>query len=543
MTKDRTISFNCIPKTSPLFLDYLYHFSKVQPFFSSWYSLDFFKRENVSGSPIEMGHRLRLCEILQDQNKSYGAGTRTLENLGRLKDKDCFAVVTGQQVGLFTGPAYTIYKALTAVKLAAHYACRGVKAVPIFWMATEDHDIAEVDHCALLDGDSVPLHVQYETGPQDSHKPVGKVVFSSSIEPPLARFLEALPNSEFKQEIAAKLADSYKPGNTFGSAFGQMMSYLFSNYGLILIDPQDERLKHLGKPVFERVLLSSQECHTLLADRNRRLIASGYHAQVLVEEDATLLFLEENARRKALVRENGQLKTKGSDQHFTIEELSLLIRQSPQKLSPNVLLRPVIQDFLLPTLAYVAGPSEIAYLAQVAPLYEVLGKKMPIIFPRSSFSIIEKKISKVLERYQLRFCDLFQGSEAVMKMIIEKTLDQTVAQKFEQIEEEFKRRLGELEMPLKKVDQTLVDALKTTQQKVQYQIAHLRTKLVHAEAKHNEIVTRQVEKTLAILYPLKSLQERQINIFYFLSRYGMDFLAQLYEEVDLSDPDHRLLYF
>ena len=483
-----------------------------------------------------------LCEILQDQNQSYGAGARTLENLGRLKDKNCFAVVTGQQVGLFTGPAYTIYKALTAVKLATHYACRGVKTVPIFWMATEDHDIAEVDHCDLLDGDSVPLQVQYEVGPQDFYKPVGKVVFSSSIEPPLARFLEALPNSEFKQEISTKLAGSYRPGNTFASAFGQILSYLFSNYGLILVNPQDERLKHLVKPVFERVLLNSQECQALLVERNRRLVASGYHAQVLVEEDATLFFLEENEKRKALVRQNGQLKTKGSDQCFTAEELRLLIQQSPQKLSPNVLLRPVVQDSLLPTLAYVAGPSEIAYLAQAAPLYEALGKKMPIIFPRSSFSVIEKKISKVLERYQLRFCDLFQGTEAVMKMIIEKTLDQTVAQKFEQIEEEFKRRLAELELPLKKVDPTLAEALKTAQQKVQYQVAHLRAKFVHAQTKHNEIVTRQVEKTLAILYPLKSLQERRVNIFYFLSRYGMDFLAQLYEEIDLSDPDHRLLY-
>src|SRR5437879_3368749 len=209
MTKDRTVNSNCIPKSSPLFLDYLYNFSRIQPFFSSPYSLDYFKRESVSSSPIEMEHRLKLCEILQDQNRSYGAGSRTLENLARLKDKDCFAVVTGQQVGLFTGPAYTIYKALTAIKLATHYACRGVKAVPMFWMATEDHDIAEVDHCDLLDGDSVPLQVRYETSPQDLYKPVGKVVFSRSNELPLSRFLEALPNSEFKQEISARLAGHY----------------------------------------------------------------------------------------------------------------------------------------------------------------------------------------------------------------------------------------------------------------------------------------------------------------------------------------------
>src|SRR5207249_2699439 len=172
MTKDRSVNFKCIPKTSALFLDYLYNFSRIQPFFSFSYSLDYFKRENVSSRSIEMDHRLMLCEILQDQNQSYGAGARTLENLGRLKDKNCFAVVTGQQVGLFTGPAYTIYKALTAVKLATHYACRGIKVVPIFWMATEDHDLAEVDHSYVIDGDSQPQLVRYESRPEDAGKPV-----------------------------------------------------------------------------------------------------------------------------------------------------------------------------------------------------------------------------------------------------------------------------------------------------------------------------------------------------------------------------------
>jgi bacillithiol synthase len=542
MSKDRTIKFDCIPKTSSLFLDYLYNFLKVQPFFPSPYTLENFKKENVSSSAIELEHRLELCRILESQNRSLGAGARTLENLERLKDSDCFAVVTGQQVGLFTGPAYTIYKALTAVKLAMHYTCRGVKAVPLFWMATEDHDIAEVDHCYMVDGDSFPYQIRYEGRPDDQQKPVGKVVFTDSIKTPLERFLELLPNSEFKQEMSQKLAGSYKTGNTFAAAFGEVFSYLFSNYGLILIDPQDERLKRLVKPLFQRVLLNSQKYQSLMAARSQQLVSAGYHAQVLIEEGATSLFLEEEGKRRALVRENTHLKTKGSDHLLTRDELLWIIQRAPQSLSPNVVLRPITQDFLLPTLSYVAGPSEIAYLAQVGPLYGELGMKMPIIFPRSSFSIIEKKTNKVLQKYRLGFCDLFQGSETIMEKIIETSLDQTVAQKFDRIESEIGRMLSELDAPLKAVDPTLADALKTAQRKVQYQLSHLRTKFVRAEAKHHEIVTKQIERTLAMLYPMKSLQERQINIFYFLSRYGMDFLAQLYEEIDLTDPDHRLVY-
>src|SRR5580765_5053552 len=215
MTKDRTVNFSCIPKSSALFLDYLYNFSKIQSFYSFPFSLEQFKRESVVPAFPEVNHRLRLCEILQDQNRSFGAGERTLENLERLKEDDCLAVVTGQQVGLFTGPAYTIYKALTAVKLAAHYACRGIKTVPVFWMATEDHDIAEVDHCDVVDGESNLSQVRYEAGPEDSQKPVGKVVFSDSIQAALSPFLEALPNSEFRQQITTVLAASYRPGNSF----------------------------------------------------------------------------------------------------------------------------------------------------------------------------------------------------------------------------------------------------------------------------------------------------------------------------------------
>jgi len=542
MPKDRTIKFDCIPKTSSLFLDFIYNFQKVQPFFSSPYTLENFKKETVSASAMEPEHRLELCQILESQNRSFGAGARTLENLERLRDSDCFAVVTGQQVGLFTGPAYTIYKALTAVKLAMHYACRGVKAVPIFWMATEDHDIAEVDHCYVVDGESSLHQIRYEGRSEDQQKAVGKVVFAESIEIPLAHFLELLPNSEFKEEISQKLAYSYRAGNTFAAAFGEVFSSLFANYGLVLIDPQDDRLKSLAKPLFQRVLLNSQKYQSLLAARSQQLVSAGYHAQVLIEEDATSLFLEEGGKRKALVRENSHFRTKGSDHHLARDQLLRIIERTPQSLSPNVVLRPITQDYLLPTLSYVAGPSEIAYLAQVGLLYDELGVRMPIIFPRSSFSMVDKKTNKVLEKYRLDFCDLFQGNETIMQKIIETTLDQTVAQKFDRIESETQQMLSELNAPLQAVDPTLADALKTAQRKIQYQLSHLRTKFVRAETRHHEVVTKQIERTLAILYPLKSLQERQINIFYFLSRYGMDFLAQLYEEIDLTDPDHRLVY-
>jgi len=443
---------------------------------------------------------------------------------------------------LFTGPAYTIYKALTAVKLAAHYACRGIRVVPIFWMATEDHDLAEVDHSHVIDGDSHLQLVRYESGPEDAAKPVGKVRFSQAIETCLQQFLASLPDSEFKIDIESRLSAAYRPTRTFSEAFGEVLSYLFSNYGLILVDPQDEALKRLGEPIFEKILLNGNRYQSIIQSRSDQLVAAGYHAQVTIEEESTGLFFEDEGKRRALVRDDGFLKIKGTAQRLPETHFQEVLKESPWKFSPNVLFRPLMQDLLLPTLSYVAGPSEVAYLAQIGPLYEEFGRKAPIIFPRFSFSVVERKIGKILEKYQLNFEDIFLGNEALIKKIVEQNLDQSLAAKFSALEQEFGEKLGELEGPLKAVDATLAEALRTTQQKVQYQVAHLRTKFVHAETRHQETLTKQIDKALAILYPLKTLQERRINIFYFLARYGMDFLAQLNEEIDLTDPDHRLFF-
>ncbi len=542
MSRISTVRFECIPRSSALFLDFLYSFPKVKPFFPLPYPLETFRRETLPTAGLRPNHREQLCGVLERQNRSFGAGARTVENLSHLRDPDCYAVVTGQQVGLFTGPAYAIYKALTAVKLATHYACRGVKVVPVFWMATEDHDLAEVDHCSILDGESGLQTIRYDAGPAHLQRPVGAVAFNLSISEALRQFLEFLPDSEFRQEIAAGLETSYQPGKTFGQAFEETLSRLFSNYGLIVMDPLDPQLKQLLRPFFLQAFQNCDRYYPLLQARDRQLRDSGYHVQVEVEEDSSLFFLEEQGKRRAVVREDSDFRLKGSDRRFTAKKLYALLNEIPEKFSPNVLLRPVAQDFLLPTLACVAGPSELAYLAQVSPLYESLGVKMPIVFPRASLSIVEKRISKVLEKYQLDFCGLFQGPEQVMRRLVERQLDQSLAGKFSEIEKEFENRLTDLEPSLRIVDPTLVDALKTAQKKIQYHIDHLRTKFINAELKQQETITRQVERTLAILHPAKSLQERGINIFYFLSRYGTDLLAQLYEEIDLTDPDHRLIH-
>ena len=540
MAKSVGLSFERIPKTPALLLDYLYHAEKVRPFFPAIPGSEFFGSPEPDGSWPLLAHREALVESLKRQNRLWGASAKTMENLDRLADDRCRAVVTGQQVGLFTGPAYTVYKALTAVKLAEAYRRRGVEAVPVFWMATEDHDLEEVGRTWILAADSTLNSVQYAQESEGNRLPVGPISFGPSIAGHLDRFLQGLPDSEFKPVLVARLKRVYREGNTFGEAFAEMVSFLLSEYGLILLDPREPTLKKMAKPVFLQAAETWEKLDELLEGRDRQLAAAGYSPQVSREAGTSFLFWEQAGKRRGVVGTREGFSLRGSSE--ALPDLRGLIERVPEQVSPNVLFRPVVQDFLLPTLAYVAGPSEVAYYAQVSPLYHALGRVMPPVVLRASFTVVEKKMQKLLAKYRLEFCDLFRGSQALLKQIVERTVNQEVGNRFDRLERAIDSRLGEMEEPLKSVDPTLVGALGTVRKKIHYQLENLRAKFVGAESRQQEILTRQVDTLLRTLYPSGGLQERHINIFYFLSRYGPEFLEELYDSIDLSDPDHKLIY-
>ena len=521
-------------------LDYIYHAEKVQSFFPRALSLGPDRPTEVNLLPPCLSHRGPLVAALQRQNRLWGAGAKTFENLDRLAKDQCFAVVTGQQVGLFTGPIYTIYKALTAIKLAELYRHWGIEAVPVFWMATEDHDIDEVNRAQIVTADSTLRSVQYAGRSEDYQQPVGPITFTHSIEDSLRQFLQALPESEFKPVLADRLKRAYRERNSYAQAFAEIACFLFSEYGLILMDPRDPAFKEMAKPLYLQAASAWPELGRLLERRNEQLARAGYPTQVSVEAGSSFLFVEVEGKRRGVVGTSDDFSLKGTSAE--LGDLTALIEQHPERISPNVLFRPIVQDFLLPTLAYVAGPSEIAYYAQLSPLYRALGREMPGTVLRGSITVIEKRIEKLLAKYQLGFCDLFRGSGLLLKQVVESVVNQALSSEFDRLESDFSSRLGEMEDPLKSLDPTLVGSLKTARKKIHYQLENLRAKFVGAESRQQEILTRQVESVLTMLYPLKGLQERRINVFYFLSRYGLDFLARLYDAIDLSSPDHRLLY-
>src|SRR5437660_4674423 len=394
------IRYTQVPRTSALFVDYLYHFDRVAQFYSgSPFDLQTYKTLAQQLRGITGQDRNQLAEILIRQNREFGCGERTFENIAKLRDQGAFVVVTGQQVGLFSGPAFTIYKALTAIRLAQWLSAEGLPSVPAFWLATEDHDLEEVAGTFSF-GDDYEVTPLADPGirpaPQAS---VGYVKLSQEVNTALSKFETLLPASESREQLMQDLRQCYQPGVTWGRAFGRFLARLFSRWGVVLLDALDKSIHALASKVYRQALLRSDDLRSKLRERSESLIRAGYHAQVHVGEDSTLLFVTENGNRLAL-RQRGQ-EFMVEERRFSPADLDGRLAERPLDFSANALLRPLVQDTLLPTIACIAGPSELAYHGQTRVLYPEFGRPGPVLFPRAGFTLIDPRVRKLLDKYRL----------------------------------------------------------------------------------------------------------------------------------------------
>lgn len=540
-----TISFDRIPHQTRLFLDYLRDPIALREFYPS--AVRFHHELPARASEVLAAHqtdRSLLCDALAEMNTAWGAGEETLRNIQRLREPDCLAVVSGQQAGLFSGPLYTIYKALSAVKLAGCLTQRNTKAVPVFWIATEDHDFPEVAKAELIARDCKLAHVEVSPDLHQEGQPVGRVVIDGSIDAVVAQLLELLPISEFTSDLEALLRDAWRPGRSYGEAFARLMTSLLGKHGLVFLDPLDPRLKALAAPLYASAALRAQEIASAIEVRSRKLVDAGYHAQVTASENSFPLFIhDDGGARHALTRSSdGKYQTKDADQAYTADELAQLSLAHPEKFSPNVTLRAVVQDYLLPTVAYYGGAAEVAYFAQTGEVYRVLDRPITPILPRSSLTMIERHTGRVLERYGLTLEDLFAGPESVLKRVVEEHLGAETAKSFEKAEGAVNSELDELREQLRSIDPTLADALETGRRKINYQLEGLRTRFHRAQLARDEAAQRQLQRAFDQLYPNKELQERHINITSLLSRHGRYVVDWIYNAINIGSNDHQVVY-
>jgi bacillithiol synthase len=545
--KSQCLPFTQIPHSTRLFLDYLSYTPSVRgmyprsPIFSEWV------KDESQRVVYDAARRGKVSGILERQNRAWGASPKTLANIERFR-RGALAAVTGQQVGLFGGPLFSIFKALTAVKLAEEATAAGVDCVPVFWLATEDHDLAEVSHVALLSEQGLPEAFAVEGGGFEIHvadAPVGTVKLGTEIEPMVERAAALLGDSS--SEVATWLRQAYRPRESLGSAFALLFARLFAEWGVILLDPAEKDFHDLAKPLFRAAIERASELDEALLARGKALEAAGYHQQVKVTSATALLFeVKDGARTVVRRRNNNDASTNGGEfavgeERVSSKELVDRIEAAPEKFNPNVLLRPVVQDYLLPTLVYTGGAAEVAYFAQVAVVYEkLLGRVTPIL-PRFSATLLEAKPARILTRYQLGLPDVFQGPEKIREAIAARSLPADLQTRFSEAYASVEQSMAALRESIGKLDSTLIDTAESTRSSMAQQIDRLRARVTRAEQQRNEIITRKADALSNALFPHKALQEREVAGVSFVARYGTELLANLYQTIRPDCHDHQVI--
>lgn len=538
------LSFTQIPQQTRLFLDYLSDPVALRRFYPEAVRNHFdlpARAQRVLAA--HQTDRAPLCAALERMNRRWEASEKTLANIRLLSEADCVAVVSGQQAGLFGGPLYTIYKALSAVKLAECLSQRGVKAVPVFWIATEDHDFQEVATAEFINRDCLLDRVKV---PEEMHAegfPVGKVTLNEAIIGVIKNLLHHSPQTEFSNDLEKLLRGAYQPGQRYGDAFAQVMTGLTSKYGLILLDPLDSQLKTLAAPLYSAAARHASEIARALVNRSRELEQAGYHAQVTVSENTFPLFLhDERGARHAVTQSGTKYGMKADGDGYSADELSEWAKREPERFSPNVTLRAVVQDYLLPTIAYYGGAAEIAYFAQTAEVYRVLERPATPILHRASLTMVEKHTWRILDRYHIGMRDFFAGPDHVISRVVAEHLGKETSAAFDHTTSTFHSELDALQQKLKHVDPTLADALEKGRRKINYQIDGLRTRFQRAQMARDEAVHRQLLRAFDLLYPEKTLQERRINITSLLARHGRYVVDWIFDAIDLGSNEHQIVY-
>src|SRR5580658_3675096 len=542
--KSQCLPFTQIPHTTRLFLDYLSYTPSVRdfyprsPMFSEWV------KDESRRVTYDAVRRAKVSDILARQNRNWGASPKTLANIDRLRS-GALAAVTGQQVGLFGGPLFSTFKALTAVKLADEATAAGVDCVPVFWLATEDHDLAEISHVALLAEHGLPepfaVDAQAFASNLITDAPVGTIKFGREIAPIVERAAALLGDSD----VSTWLREAYRPGETPGSAFALLFARMFADWGVILLDPSDKDFHDLAKPLFAAAIERAYELDEALLSRGKAIEAAGYHQQVKVTSTTTLLFEVENGARTVVRRKNNGTGDAGEfavgEERVSQKDLLDRIGSAPEKFNANVLLRPVVQDYLLPTLVYTGGAAEVAYFAQVAVVYEkLLGRVTPIL-PRFSATLLEPKPERILTRYQLGLADVFQGPGKVREAIAVRSLPSDLQARFTAAYASVEESMTALREAIGRLDSTLIDTAESTRSSMSHQIDRLQARVARAEQQRNEVITRHADALSHSLFPHKALQEREVAGVSFVARYGKELLVNLYQHIHPDCHDHQII--
>ena len=525
-----------LPWTSRFARDYSHAFERLAPYFAG-----------SPAHPASWSDALRarsrrppdpaMAAVIERQLEARGAPDASRAAAARLRDAGAVAVVTGQQAGLFGGPLFTLLKALTAVRLARRLAEEHrITVVPVFWVDAEDHDLDEISECHVLNGEltRVAVSLDVDVPPGTS---AAAVELDGSIRETLDALRAALPPTEFTAEVTDALAAAYVPRTRLVEAFARWLERQLGAHGLIVYDASDPAAKPLARSLFKREIGSAGRTAKLAAEAGAELASLGYHAQASPAPGAVALFRLDGTRQP-IRASDGVFSTGGR----TLDAATLLadVESEPARFSPNVLLRPIVQDTLLPTVAYVAGPNELAYLGQLRRVYAAFDVPMPVIHPRASATLVDAATARFLDRYRLDFAALQPRDDAVLNRLLALQIPESIEQAIAGAERSAAGHLDEIAGAVPTLDPTLGGAVASTRGRIERELGNLRGKVVAAAKRRDSTLRRQFERARAQSFPVGVPQERGVAGVHMLNRYGFALVDRLLRSLPL-DPGHHWL--
>lgn len=542
------IQFSKLPGFNEFFNDYINDYNSLKEFFNYNYS----DKENIFKSIVDKEEnylnkklftRNELADILMIQNKFFNASDAAINNIELLRRDNTFAIVTGQQTGILTGNLYTILKAINSYQLAKKLSedFPEYNFVPVFWLEADDHDFLEVNNINVFNNENKLAKLEYfEKGtPQERYlTSTNSINFDDFIEKFKTDLSDTLLKTDFSETIFDFINRSYKPGISFPIAFARFVNYLIGDLGIVFCNPADKEIKKILIPVFEKELNTYPEtCERVI--ETSAVMEMKYEPQVK-PQPINVFYVHNNHRHLIEPRPDNVFALKNSRQKFEKAQLIEQLYATPENFSGNVILRPICQDYLLPTIAYIGGPSEIAYFGQFKNVYEFYEVNMPVIYPRVSVTLLENRVSKFLNSSGLTVEELIDEKKVTSKFM-NKINELKVDDIFSNLKDELNALYYSFGIDLEKIDKNLLNTFKNKNEKYIESLEFLRQKFVESQVKQNETAINKLKSAIQSVYPDEVLQERYINIVYFLNKYGMGVIQKLIDSMDINNFNHQVI--
>ncbi len=517
---------------SALYRDFLHAPARVVRYYAADFRDLTALAARASARDYPDARRGAVAALLRRQAERFGTASDSAASLRAFERPGTLAVVAGQQPGLFGGPLYTFYKALTAVALARSLAAAsGRPVVPVFWVASDDHDFEEVRRAYVHDG-TEPRALEIGSDAAPAGASIARIGLDGGMTALLDAAAALLPTSEFREDLLARLREAWSPGRTWGEAFARFMGGLLAPLGSLVFDPSDPEAKRLALPVFEREIELGGGSAAAARERGEELARAGYHAQIARHGDELNLFWHTDRREAVRVLPDGSFRLAESGRGLGRAEFLRLLRERPGDASPGVLLRPMMQDLLFPTAAYVGGPSEVAYWAQVSALYPLFDLPATPIAPRAGATLLEPRVAKVLDRFGLRWDALAGDVESVIGGALRALLPEDFPALFARERGGWSESFTRLKQAVVAFDPSLQSAVDTAAGRVAHEGEHLEKKLMQVWKRRQEESVQQIRRAAGQLFPFGGLQERTFSILGFAAKYGPGLLPRMASAVE-----------